>query len=142
MKKAVFFLLVLATVAASAPASDAVPFRVIVNPSVTGKTIPRAVLAQVFLGAVPRWGNGDVIQPLELSSTSPVRQAFSEHVLGMSIDAVKHHWLRKIATGVRPPFSKASDEDVIAFVASQRGGVGYVSAAATLPPTVHEIAVQ
>jgi len=142
MKKAVLFLFVLATAAAPAPASDGLPFRVIVNPSVTGRAIPRTVLAQVFLGAVPRWGNGDTIQALDLSSTSVVRQAFSEHVLGMSIDAVKHHWLRKIATGVRPPLSKATDEDVIAFVASQRGGVGYVSAAATLPPTVHEIAVQ
>jgi hypothetical protein len=63
-------------------------------------------------------------------------------VLGLSIDAVKYHWLRRIANGQRPPLSKPTDDDVIAFVAAQSGGVGYVSAATPVPSTVHEVSLQ
>ena len=121
---------------------EAAAFKVIVNPSVTGHAIPREILAQVYLGAVTRWGNGSLIAAVDLSSTSNVRQAFSAQVLGLSLDAVKFQWLRKIASGQRPPVAKASDEDVIAFVAAQPGAVGYVSVATSVPPTVHEVALQ
>ena len=118
------------------------PFKVIVNPSVAGRAVPRDVLAQIYLGAVVRWGNGASIAAVDLSTTSQVRQAFSARVLGMSVDAVKHQWLRKIAGGQRPPLSKSSDEEVIAFVAGRPGGVGYVSATTPVPPTVREVTVQ
>lgn len=117
-------------------------FKVIVNPSVAGRAIPRQVLTQVFLGTVVRWGNGSLIAAVDLSSTSPLRQAFSEQVLGMSLDAVKYHWLRRIATGQRPPIAKATDEDVIAFVSAQPGAVGYVSSNTPTPPTVREVTLQ
>jgi hypothetical protein len=55
---------------------------------------------------------------------------------------VRFHWLRKLESGKRPPISKSSDEDVIAFVASERGAVGYVSLATRVPETVREITVQ
>ena len=126
-----------------ASASDApVPFKVIVNPKVVGQRLPRAVLAEIYLGTVERWGDGSLITAVDLSSTSPVRQAFSQQTLGMPVEAVKFHWLRRLANGKRPPISKSSDEDVIAFVASERGAVGYVSLAAHVPETVREITVQ
>lgn len=134
--------LVLAAVVGARAGEASLPFKVIVNPSVAGQAVPRDVLAQIYLGAVARWGNGSSIAAVDLSTTSPVRQAFSARILGMSVDAVKHHWLRKIAAGQRPPLSKSSDEEVIAFVAGQRGGVGYVSVATPVPPTVREVTVQ
>jgi hypothetical protein len=138
------FVSLFLVVAALARAGDATPsFKVIANPSVAGNAVPREVLAQVYLGAVARWAKGGTISAVDLSSVSPVRQAFSEQVLGMPIDAVKHHWLRKItSSGQRPPLSKSTDEDVIAFVAGQQGAVGYVSVTTVLPPTVHELTVQ
>ena len=62
----------------------------------------------------------------------------------MSTDAVMHHWLRRISgsTRVPPPKTKATDEAVIAFVAGESGSVGYVSATASLPATVRDIAVE
>jgi ABC-type phosphate transport system substrate-binding protein len=130
------------TAGVASPTDEApAPFKVILNPSVAGRTVPREVLAQVYLGAVVRWGDGSPIAAVDLSSTSPVRQAFSEQVLGLSLDAVKVHWLRRIAGGQRPPLSKSSDAEVIAFVAGQRGGVGYVSATTPVPPSVHEVVV-
>jgi len=60
----------------------------------------------------------------------------------MSLEAVKYHWLRRIATGQRPPVAKASDEEVIAFVSGQVGAVGYVSSSTPTPETVREVALQ
>ena len=118
-------------------------YKVIVNAKVGGRSVPKDVLAQVYLGQANRWGNGTPIAAVDLSTTSVVRKAFSEEVLGMPVDAVKNLWLKKLSSGgARPLLSKASDDEVIAFVAAQPGGVGYVSPSATLPATVAEVSIQ
>ncbi len=124
-----------------ASASDA-PFKVIVNANVAGHALTRDILLQIYLGKVERWGDRSVIAAVDLSSTSTVRRAFSEQALGMPVEAVRHLWLLKIADGKRPPISKPSDEEVIAFVAAERGGIGYVSSGARVPATVRELSVQ
>jgi ABC-type phosphate transport system substrate-binding protein len=124
--------------ASAEPAS----FKVIVNPSVAGRAIPREVLAQIYLGKVERWANGTVITPVDLSSTSPVRRSFSDQVLGLPVEAVRYQWLKRVTSGQRPPLSKSSDDEVIAFVASQPGSVGYVSAEVAVPAGVREVGVQ
>lgn len=134
-------LVLAAGISASAEAPS-LPFRVIVGAKVAGRSVPRDVLAQIYLGKVSRWGNGSLIVAVDLSSTLAVRQAFSEQIVGMPVEAVKNHWMRIGSTGPRPPLTKASDEDVIAFVAAEQGGVGYVSLTTPLPATVREISVQ
>jgi ABC-type phosphate transport system substrate-binding protein len=117
-------------------------FKVVVNPSVGGSKIEREVLARIFLGQARRWSDGKPIVPVDLSSTSAVRETFSADVLGMRVDGVKTHWLRNVAAGGRPPMTKASDQEVLAFVASAPGAVGYVSEAVPVPPTVRVVAVE
>jgi ABC-type phosphate transport system substrate-binding protein len=118
-------------------------YKVIVNAKVGGRSVPKDVLAQVYLGQANRWGNGTPIAAVDLSTTSLVRKAFSEEILGMPVDAVKNLWLKKLSSGgARPLLSKASDDEVIAFVAAQPGGVGYVSSTVTLPATVVEVSIQ
>jgi ABC-type phosphate transport system substrate-binding protein len=134
-------LFLAAGIAASADAPS-VPFKVIVSANVAGRSVPRDVLAQIYLGKVSRWGNGSPIVAVDLSSTLPVRQAFSEQIVGMPVEAVKNHWLRMGPGGPRPPLTRPSDEGVIAFVAAEQGGVGYVSLTTPLPASVREISVQ
>jgi ABC-type phosphate transport system substrate-binding protein len=117
-------------------------FKVIVNAKVGGRTLAREVLAQIYLGKVQRWGDGNPIVAVDLSGTSPVRRAFCKEVLGMSVEAVRFYWLQTLSsTGKRPPLTKPSDEEVIGFVASKPGGVGYVSFGTPIPETVLEITV-
>jgi ABC-type phosphate transport system substrate-binding protein len=117
-------------------------FKVIVNAKVGGRSLARDVLAQIYLGKVVRWGDGNPIVAVDLSGTSPVRRAFCEEVLGMSVEAVRFYWLQTLSsTGKRPPLTKPSDEEVIGFVASKTGGVGYVSLGTPLPETVLEVTV-
>jgi ABC-type phosphate transport system substrate-binding protein len=117
-------------------------FKVVVNPSVTGLKLPKDTLAQIYLGNAQRWGDGKLIVPVDRSLTSSVREAFAGSVLGMPIEGVKSYWLRSIGNGKRPPTIKATDDDVLAFVASEPGAIGYVSEAANVPATVRVISLQ
>ena len=134
--------LVLASSLAVVPSASAAPFTVIVNASVRGKSITRETLTQVFLGRIERWADGRPITPVDLSVTSEVRKTFSQDVLGMTVFHVRGHWLRTLASGHIPPLTRATDEEVIAFVAANPGGIGYVAQGAVLPATVKAVGVE
>ena len=142
MKSRLAATLVLIALADPRPAAAADAFKVIVNSRLTGRTVSRETLSQVYLGKAERWGDGKPVTAVDLSTTSPVRAAFSQTVLGMSVVSVRMYWTRTMVSDHFPPMVRSSDEDVIAFVSSRTGAVGYVSADAVLPDTVHTVAVQ
>jgi ABC-type phosphate transport system substrate-binding protein len=115
--------------------------RIIVHPQVKGTQIPRASLAAIFLKQAPRWSDGTPVVPVDQSVKSPVRNVFSSRVLGQALMDVQIYWQRKMSTGLLPPPVKISDEEVIAFVASNPGAIGYVSAATAVPDSVRTIEV-
>ena len=137
------FVLV-AAVLAAAPGKDAsaaAAFRVIVNPDVKGSQMPRSVLAAIFLKQALKWGDGRAVVPVDQSVQSAVRRSFSNEVLKQGIVEVQVYWQRKITAGQVPPPVKTSDEEVLAFVASTPGAIGYVSSSTSLPATVREVTV-
>lgn len=116
-------------------------FRIIVNPNVKGNQIPKAALTQIFLKQAVKWGDGAAARPVDQSLRSPVRAAFSNQVIGQMIVGVQTYWIRRMSEGVTPPPVKPTDEDIIAFVASTQGAIGYVSSTTPLPDTVKVISV-
>ena len=142
MRRAFILALALGTAASASPSVSAdVPFRVIVHPQVKGSQIPRAALSSIFLKQAPRWGDGSPVQPIDQSVQSSVRKSFSADVLQQGIVAVQVYWQRKMSNGVIPPPVKTSDEEVVSFVASTPGAIGYVSAATPLPDSVKTVEV-
>jgi len=137
------FFVVVAALAAGLvqDASAAAAFRVIVHPDVKGAQIPRAVLSAIFLKQALKWGDGRPVVPVDQSVQSEVRRHFSNDVLKQGIVDVQVYWQRRITAGQVPPPVKTSDEDVVAFVASTPGAIGYVSSGTSLPATVHEVTV-
>ena len=66
-----------------------------------------------------------------------MRGRFSKEILGHSASAVQRYWEERIFSGRgQPPPIKRSDEDVIEFVESNVGAIGYVSEAVSLTPRV------
>ena len=131
-----------ALVTAAAQATDT--FVVVVNASVAGTTVHRADLAAVFLKKALRWGDGSPANPVDQSGTSPVRKGFSESVLHMPVMGVVQYWgkqLVSMASSVRPPTVKGSDEEVMAYVAKTSGAVGYVANGTALPPGVKAVTI-
>lgn len=117
-------------------------FKVIVNAENPVPELRREQVALLFLNRGANWAHGPKGAPVDQSMTSPVRAAFSNQVLGQSLLAVSSHWHKRMLEREMPPPVKASDDDVIAHVAKNAGGVGYVSTAAVLPPTVNELRVR
>jgi ABC-type phosphate transport system substrate-binding protein len=137
----VWIATVLVLAAAVSPAAD--EFVVVVHPTVAGTNVRRDDLAAVFLRKAARWGSGAPAVPVDQSGTSPVRNAFSQAVLGMPVATAVQYWQKQMfqTNPLRPPAVKATDAEVIAFVAKTEGAVGYVSRSAALPAGVKAIAV-
>jgi ABC-type phosphate transport system substrate-binding protein len=134
--------LFVATLPASAASSSSEEFQIVAHPSVKGSTISRSVLASIYEKNVERWGDQRRILPVDQSSQAPVRQAFTRRVLDRSLGEVQLFWKQRLATmRVLPPPTKSSDKEVLSFVASKKGAIGYVSAEATIPPDVKTLAL-
>lgn len=131
---------VLAAGAAPTVSADA-PFRIIVHPQVRGTQIPRSALTSIFLKQAPRWSDGSSVLPVDQSVRSEVRRSFCGDVLQQGIVQVQVYWQRKMANGVTPPPVKTSDEEIVSFVASTPGAIGYVSAMTPLPDSVKTIEI-
>jgi ABC-type phosphate transport system substrate-binding protein len=116
-------------------------YRVVVHQQVKGNQIARDALATIFMGQAKSWGDGTVVLPVDQSLKTDVRGAFTRKLLGKSLLEVQVYWQKKIRDGHTPPPVKGSDEEVLAFVAANRGAVGYVSASATLPAGVKTVEV-
>jgi ABC-type phosphate transport system substrate-binding protein len=136
--------LLAAAVTATAAAQATDSFVVVVNASVAGTTVRRADLAAVFLKKAVRWGDGSPANPVDQSGTSPVRKGFSENVLHMPVMGVVQYWgkqLVSMASSVRPPTVKASDDEVLLYVAKTSGAVGYVAPGTAMPPGVKVVTI-
>jgi ABC-type phosphate transport system substrate-binding protein len=118
----------LCLLAAPAAAQD---FKVIVNSANSTTELPSATVGKIFLKETAKFPNGTAAAPVDQNKASATRAAFSKAVVGRPVAAVETHWQQQIFSGKEvPPPNKASDDDVIAFVKSNPGGIGYVSAGA------------
>jgi ABC-type phosphate transport system substrate-binding protein len=129
MRKYLVFAFLALSVSSTAYAGD---YKGIVNGSSTVHSLSRSQVSALFLKRVTAWenGGGDVhpVEPPE----GPVREKFCLEVIGKSYAAIKVYWTRLTFAGRdTPPASKASDEEVVAFVRNTPGSIGYVSEAAS-----------
>jgi hypothetical protein len=136
-------LVFLSAAFASQPvAGSSVGYRLIVHESNAATQISRNEVALLYLGEPRQWPSGESVVPVDQSAKAPVREVFSQDVLGRTIEAVQAHWMKAIVSGKgRPPLT-ASEEEILAMVARRRGMIAYVSAGAALPPGVKVLAVR
>jgi ABC-type phosphate transport system substrate-binding protein len=106
-------------------------FAVVVHPGVPGGQIEKKTLAAVFLKQMTRWSDGSTVKPVDQSARSPVRAAFSQEGLGQSVVSVTNYWGQQIQRGHGPPPPvKTTDAEVLGYVRSTPGAIGYVTAPA------------
>lgn len=129
--------LVALTSATSRAGAQSDEVRVIVNAANPGHSIKRKDVADLFMKRATRWSFGLAAEPVDQSLASPVRASFCRLVLGEVLPAVQKYWQQQISSGrATPPRVKASDEEVIAFVTTTPGAVGYVGPSVPLPESV------
>lgn len=106
---------------------------VIVHPDNVSSTLDKDKVSQLLLKKSSRWDDGRSAEPIDLDAKSPVREALSRDVHGRSVNSIKSYWQRQIFSGRSvPPPEARSDAEVVSWVASRPGAIGYVSPSASL----------
>lgn len=106
-------------------------------------SLPRARVAKMFRHQIKSWQGLELpVVPVDQLESSEVRAAFTQGVHGKKVTSIEEFWIRMIFSGRgTPPKKLASDADVLAFVRSDRGAIGYVSSDTELGPEVKVLTV-
>ena len=118
-------LILAMSVAAARPQEG---FVLIANRANPVTSLEREEVSKLFLLKRSHWPTGERVLPVDQVESSPVRRRFSAAIIGMDVPSVKSFWQEYVFSGKgEPPPERATDSDVIAFVASHPNAVGYVS---------------
>jgi ABC-type phosphate transport system substrate-binding protein len=119
----VFALVVLVALAAHGAA-----FKVVVNSGIRIESMPKKSVSDLFMKRMTKWENGQAVVAVDQAEAATVRDEFSRSVHGKPTAAVKSYWNQQIFSGREvPPVEKQTDAEVLKFVRSTAGAVGYVS---------------
>lgn len=117
-------------------------FQVIVHRSNAIAELTRAETSAIFMKRIRSWRDGSEILAVDQPGRSALRESFSREIHEKSTAFVSRYWQRLIFAGRGiPPPELPSDDEVIAFVAKNRGAIGYVSIGVELDDGVKVIAV-
>ena len=102
---------------------------VVVVGASNGNSLSGSDVSRIFLGKLKKFGDGSSVIPVNLASGSDVRTAFEKNALGKSSSQIKAYWSKQVFSGKgKPPKELGSDADVINFVSSNPGAIGYIDA--------------
>jgi len=110
---------------------EAAGFKVVAHPSVPVASLSRIALSAAFLKKTEKWPDGTPVVPVDQAHDSPLRETFSRGVHERSVAMIDAFWQKQVFSGrATPPLTKAGDAEVVAYVRSIPGAIGYVSTGA------------
>jgi len=118
-------------------------FVVVVNQANPLGRLNRAEISRLFLKRTAAWPDGRAATLCDLSSTSPIRKAFSQRVHDKPAWVVVAFWQQEIASGrSQPPAVCPSEQAALEAVRKEAGAVAYVSEGLPLGPGVKALVVE
>lgn len=129
IRRCVLVLLVLLTLPVGEALADLV---VVVNARSGVAAMTRNEVINVFFGRNRQFFNGLEVHPVDLldSPQRLGRQQFYKILVGKDLAEVDAFWSRQVFTGrMQAPARLTSSEEVIRWVATHPGGIGYVDQA-------------
>jgi ABC-type phosphate transport system substrate-binding protein len=121
-------ILVLSLAMTLSLAAHAASWKLVANNSVSTTTLSKKQVGDLFLKKTAKWDSGAAVVPVDQIDASTAREAFSKAVHGKTAAAVKSYWNQQIFSGRDvPPVEKRTDNEVLSFVRSTPGAIGYVS---------------
>lgn len=115
---------------------------VIVNTSNSKSSITKSELSKIFTGKKNRWSNNENIVPVDQKTSTAVAGDFLENYLRKSASEYRKLWMSKMLSGeATAPKALSSDSEVISFVKSNPGAIGYIDSE-NLVPDVKQLSVQ
>ena len=102
---------------------------VVVN-NANDSAITKKDVKRIFLGKMKSFSNGGSIAAVDVSNTSPTREAFNKAALKKSSSQVKAYWSKRVFSGKgTPPKVLDSDAKIKEFVAANPNAIGYIDSA-------------
>ena len=143
MKRTCRLVLLVVLLMGLAPIAETADFKVVINVANPMNSITTKELSGLFLKKTQTWPDGRTVVAVDLKLDSPLRAEFTSVVHGKKISSIKSYWQRQIFQGrAVPPMQKASEAEVLEFVAKVPGAVGYVSSSTPLSANVKELTVK
>ena len=143
MKRTCRLVLLVVLLMGLAPIAETADFKVVINVVNPMNSITTKELSALFLKKTQTWPDGRTVVAVDLKLDSPLRAEFTSVVHGKKISSIKSYWQRQIFQGrAVPPMQKASEAEVLEFVAKVPGAVGYVSSSTPLSANVKELTVK
>lgn len=103
---------------------------VVVNARSGVAAMTRNEVINVFFGRSRQYFNGVEAQPVDLVDSHPDRARFYNALIGKDVAEVNAYWSRQVFSGrLQPPTKVNSAEEVIKWVSSRPGGIGFVELA-------------
>jgi len=102
-------------------------YKVVVNPSISVNSMSRDELSRIFLKKATKIRDGHSASPVDLPSSSSVRDSFSRDVHGKPTSAVEAYWQQQVFSGREVPPAEKGEGGALDFVRSNSNGIGYVS---------------
>lgn len=103
---------------------------VIVNVANSASALSPEQIERLFLLKSKRFESGEAAEPVNQTEQAAVRERFNDKVLGRTEAQLKYYWSRKMfAGGDKPPPVVGADSEVESFVATNKGGIGYLGVA-------------
>lgn len=102
--------------------------QVVVHPENETSRVTRSQISSMFLGKLTRWPGGSEVMVVDLVEEHSAREVFSRLVHGRSAKDVEKVWLRLMLRGHALPPRVSAPRDVVDFVQTHQGAVGYVAA--------------
>jgi ABC-type phosphate transport system substrate-binding protein len=133
MNRRTLFILIAACLSAFAAGADEPQgFRVIVHPGNTVTSLSRDEVSRILLRKQINWSGGGAVDPVDQRGAE-VRERFTQWAHRRSVQAISYYWQQQVFSGRgSPPAEKASDAEVIEYVARNPLAIGYVSPGARL----------
>lgn len=100
---------------------------VVVNARCGVAAMTRNEVVNIFFGRNRQFFNGVEAQPVDLADTHSDRGRFYGGLVGKDLSEVNSYWSRQVFSGrMQPPPKVASPEEVLKWVVSHPGGIGFV----------------
>jgi ABC-type phosphate transport system substrate-binding protein len=107
-------------------------FLVVVNAANPVESLPAVEVSRIFMHRVLQWPSGMQVSAVDLPEDAPARVAFTRAVHGKTVASIKGHWQTMIFSGRDVPPPERSSAEVLGFVRSEVGAIGYVAPGTTL----------
>ena len=108
------------------------PIAVIVNKDNPVQSLSENSVKKIYTNNVLRWPNGAPINIFDLAINDPLRESFSEKVLGRSSRSIAENWAHlKITNQAKnPPHTLKTQLHILKKVSQDKSAIGYVSLSA------------